>query len=403
MKRDPVNECVARREQLTDYLAGELTGEESEVLRRHLEDCEVCRALARELATTLDLARDALADPALAAELPDRLAPDRRTRIATPALGFRRARLWDRRWMMPAAAAAVVVVGFLTGLRWSGGPRSAPIGGSFAARTPPAVDLDRPDAAAMDAAADVSEDLRAGSPVHLAAARSSDTGDGEPAPAVAAAPVRPLRGTAGVLRGPVGGARLEVAETANSDTIVLSRAGADAGVGTPPATPPPAMAPPAPALLGQRSRVSAPEPTSLAARLSVIRIPVPDFEGLTARQAVERLNELATASPEANDLRIAWADAPSPELLASAREFLWKDAQGSGKGGREAAVRRLGRETRTDRAVPEETDAEREPMDREQRVSLLEAIRRLAEHYGLESRIEDGRVVFFERPANGAP
>jgi len=405
MKRDPVNECAVRRGQLTDYLAGELSGAEAEAVRRHLDHCEVCRASARDLATTLDLARDALADPALAAELPGCLAPERRARLAAPALHFRRARRLEQRWLLSAAAAAVAVVALVAGL-WLRGSRSEPALGGFAARTPPAANLARNEKMAFAALSDLSdqsdlsEQSESGPPAHLADAGAYGGAGGEQTLTVAAAPAPPPRGTAEMFRGPAGGARFDGAEAETAAAVAISRAGADAGVGAPPAMAPPAVV----ELLGKRNRTADHERASLIARLTAVRIPIPDFEGLTARQAVERLNEMAAASLEADDLRIAWADTPPPEPPAADREpapdaaIVLSEMRKTETQRRAASVRGLAGD-----AGPAEKDAAPTPMDTEQRISLLEAIRLMAEHYGLESRIEDGKVIFFERPAVSEP
>ena len=115
MKKNPANECARRGAQLTDYLAGELPGREAEAVRRHLEHCAVCRASARNLAMTLDLARDALADPAAAGALPQRLSPERRARLERLAAQPRRTLTFDR-WAILEAAAAVLVLGVFAGL-----------------------------------------------------------------------------------------------------------------------------------------------------------------------------------------------------------------------------------------------------------------------------------------------
>ena len=55
--------CHEIEELLTPYLLKDLDAEKSEQMRAHLESCERCRALARDLESTLDLLGDALAAP----------------------------------------------------------------------------------------------------------------------------------------------------------------------------------------------------------------------------------------------------------------------------------------------------------------------------------------------------
>ena len=104
--------CDRIREQLTQYLLGDLDEATMEEVRAHLETCDGCRAEARKVEPTLDLLRDALA---AASTSPERLTASRRARIFgefTP--GAKRVLLWVTQ-ARPGlvAAAAVLVIGFM--------------------------------------------------------------------------------------------------------------------------------------------------------------------------------------------------------------------------------------------------------------------------------------------------
>ena len=106
-------EHQALEERITAYLLGDATPEQAEQIRRHLDECASCRALAQELQSTLDLLRDALAAESPA---PARLDPARREAVF---------RSRSPRWMewfdthrfglawAGAAAAVTAILGFL--------------------------------------------------------------------------------------------------------------------------------------------------------------------------------------------------------------------------------------------------------------------------------------------------
>ena len=72
--------CEQIQSRLTACLLGDLPEGEATEIRRHLDECEGCRAAAQEIEPTLDLLRDALA--ATTFEAPQRLDSDYRRRIA---------------------------------------------------------------------------------------------------------------------------------------------------------------------------------------------------------------------------------------------------------------------------------------------------------------------------------
>ena len=107
--------CRRAAPRLTAYLTGGMSAEDAAAIRRHLEECEACRASAKSLADTLDLLRDALAassatqtvfEPARV----ERLRAATRRPAASPARPF---------WLAPAwAAAAALVVTVAAALVW---------------------------------------------------------------------------------------------------------------------------------------------------------------------------------------------------------------------------------------------------------------------------------------------
>jgi len=396
MRHDPDKECAVWRERLTDYLAGELPVSEKESVRRHLENCDVCRALSRELATTLDLARNALADPALAAGIADRLRPELRAGLVSPPLRFRRAQWLDRRWLLPAAAAVVALMGFVAGSQlrsW----RSAPAADGYAKapspaplpELPPAIALARKDRGTLNDAAEVTlgSDGLSSAPhegVVLGVGAFGTRGS-----AVAAAARSPERRR---LNGPAGAPDSEKSESdaAVSDSESLADVNSNEAFALRDTLP--ATAPPAKARQTSAARLADKPEAEWTARLQAIQVPAPNFDGVTAREAVERLSELAAMLPEAAPLRIiAWAgDSPSKPPAEAGAHSLNRDRK----------------ERRLWRATEEQVDGagtgEPEPMEKE-RITLLEAIRRLAEHYDLESRIEGNAVIFSPRVPPAAP
>lgn len=107
--------CEQIRDQLTAYLLGDLDPQTTAEIRGHLEQCDGCRALAREIEPTLDLLRGALA--ATSAKAPRKLSPERKGRIeqalATPA---RKRQLWITQHHRGLAMAASVL--FALGVLW---------------------------------------------------------------------------------------------------------------------------------------------------------------------------------------------------------------------------------------------------------------------------------------------
>ncbi len=84
MKRGLNLDCARLGEQLTAYHLGELTARETEIVRRHLETCEACQTLSRDIAATLDLTREALTNPVFAPHATGRLSAERRKRVMIP-------------------------------------------------------------------------------------------------------------------------------------------------------------------------------------------------------------------------------------------------------------------------------------------------------------------------------
>ena len=97
--------CPEIEPSLTAYLAGDLPAAKAAEVREHLEHCPSCRALAQELAHTLDLLRDALAASAPAAE---RLDEARRARVLSSRPSKAR-RIWIG-YLWPVARAALLVL-----------------------------------------------------------------------------------------------------------------------------------------------------------------------------------------------------------------------------------------------------------------------------------------------------
>ena len=108
--------CEQIRDQLTPYLLGDLDEKTSAEIRAHLEKCDGCRALAREVEPTLDLLRDALA--ATSSQAPAKLSPDHRRKIRIESLARRREKGTVISWITvghPAFARAAVIV-FIIGV-----------------------------------------------------------------------------------------------------------------------------------------------------------------------------------------------------------------------------------------------------------------------------------------------
>jgi len=82
--------CESIREQLTAYLLGDLDAKTSAEIRTHVEKCDGCRALAREIEPTLDLLRDALA--ATSSRAPAQLSSEHRRQIRIESLAPRKER-----------------------------------------------------------------------------------------------------------------------------------------------------------------------------------------------------------------------------------------------------------------------------------------------------------------------
>ncbi len=96
-------------EQLTAYLLGDLAPEQADTMRKHLDECDDCRALAKELEPTLDLLRGALA---VDLDVPERLDDDRKEEIFAPRHTPATV-IWltqHRSWLMRAAGVAAVAV-----------------------------------------------------------------------------------------------------------------------------------------------------------------------------------------------------------------------------------------------------------------------------------------------------
>ncbi len=104
--------CGKMRKRLTPYLLGELPPGADGAVRDHLADCEGCRAYAKELASTLDVLRDALAAPAAAPELE----PARRARVLSGAAPRRAVIPGPWLHLAQAAALLVILLGLAAGL-----------------------------------------------------------------------------------------------------------------------------------------------------------------------------------------------------------------------------------------------------------------------------------------------
>ena len=109
-------DCHKIEEQLTSWLLGDLSPDESAEIERHVNSCEACRAASREIEPTLDLLRAVLAEPS---QVPERLSPAHRRRVA--GYGIDSQNSSDRGHVLPwlttghprfAAVAALVLVGF---------------------------------------------------------------------------------------------------------------------------------------------------------------------------------------------------------------------------------------------------------------------------------------------------
>lgn len=392
MKAEPVNECSLRGEELTAYLLGELAGSAADSVRRHVESCGACRKRMRELQMTLDLAREALTDPALASDIADELWRDRRERVLRSPRRGGLLQVLESRWLIPAAAAAAILIGWTVHL-WRFGGRSAveiravevvdsgkPSADSLSESTPPAPIAmdDEMQLAAMPGQPPSAESLP------LAAHREADAGGVviEP-PALAAA--RPGVGAAVGAYG--GGAaqmnRAAPAEAPAAAALALAESmerraeGKSAGA--------------APAFLSAEEEAAKAGPAT-AERLARIRVPAFPLEGLTARAAVERLKALVAAAPGKQGFEIALVEAPTrgPVML----------------------TRRASREFRKDATEALESPAEQEPpvmrkvtpaIEETATITLTEAVRRLAEHYGLRYRVTERGVEFFEPEAVPPP
>jgi predicted anti-sigma-YlaC factor YlaD len=70
--------CETVLERLVEYLQREAGAAQADLIRRHLESCETCRATARELSDTLELL---CRDSSRRTPIPDRLSRERRARI----------------------------------------------------------------------------------------------------------------------------------------------------------------------------------------------------------------------------------------------------------------------------------------------------------------------------------
>jgi len=115
--------CTDVAEQLSLYLYGELSGGEEESLRKHLDECAGCRQLL-EREKTLHRALDsASASPPLGMlercrrELQPALENERRSR----GLGWTWKWFPVANWLRPAAAVALVALGFFAGRLTDGG------------------------------------------------------------------------------------------------------------------------------------------------------------------------------------------------------------------------------------------------------------------------------------------
>ncbi len=97
--------CPEIEPSLTAYLTGDLPAAKAAEVREHLEHCPSCRALAQELAHTLDLLRDALAASVPAA---GRLDEARRARVLSSRPSKAR-RIWIG-YLWPVARAALLVL-----------------------------------------------------------------------------------------------------------------------------------------------------------------------------------------------------------------------------------------------------------------------------------------------------
>ena len=71
--------CESVHEQLTAYLLGDLPPATTAEIRKHLENCDGCRAAVREIEPTLGLLRDALA--ATSSKAPAKLSREHRVKI----------------------------------------------------------------------------------------------------------------------------------------------------------------------------------------------------------------------------------------------------------------------------------------------------------------------------------
>lgn len=123
-------------ELLDDYVGGELSPREERDVRRHLMQCDPCRAEEQALRTLLDEAAELPAELAPPRDLWQDIAPRLQARVAPPALpaervdevrtiGPRPARPlpW---WMVAAASIALVATTALTTMKLTGGMDEQP-------------------------------------------------------------------------------------------------------------------------------------------------------------------------------------------------------------------------------------------------------------------------------------
>lgn len=123
----------AWEDRLSEYLDGELKTAEHEACERHLATCASCRKAVADLRVVVARAQALRAPAAPATDLwpgvAARLQPRPAGRRWWPVAGS-----WRTRWLVPAVAAAVIVLACVAELLWISRPVPAPIS---TARTPP--------------------------------------------------------------------------------------------------------------------------------------------------------------------------------------------------------------------------------------------------------------------------
>lgn len=393
MKNEPVNQCSPRGEELTAYLLGELADNAADAVRRHVESCAACRERMRELQRTLDLARDALTDPALASEIVAELSRDRRERLLQAPRRAGILRVLESRWFLSAAAAAAaIMIGWVFSVwRFSRRPengirtyelavtdgqtanRVATVGSAETTPVPPPMSDETASALAEGIAA-----VPDGAPVLAMDRRENAVRTGADTPVFAGKPA-----------GPAEDVLMSGDAAVAADTAEMSE---------PPPAAPPALAARAVSRVAanEAEKISAfsshspvPPRADVAAALSQefdlmerLRIPPLPTGQRTAREAVEWLKAVVAAVPGGERIEIAAVveSAHGPTMLThrAYRQFR--------KGAGAAPPHSPGP------ASPRVTAPVVEPADT---LPLKAVVVELAERYGLRFRFTDRGVEFF--------